>query len=35
MKKEKYEPAKLEIIKFMTEDILQISKYEEDELPIK
>jgi len=35
MEKEKYERTELEIINFMTEDVLLISDYEEDELPIK
>ncbi len=34
MKKEKYESAELEIINFKTEDVLQISDYEEDETPL-
>ena len=34
MKKEKYERSELEIIKFQTEDILTVSGYEDDELPL-
>ena len=35
MKKEKYDPAELEVIKFRIEDVIMISPLEEDELPIK
>ena len=34
MEKEKYVPAEVEIIDFVTGDILLISKYEDDELPL-
>ena len=34
MKQEKYEPAELEIINFLTKDVLLISDYEEDETPL-
>ena len=35
MKQEKYEPAELEIIEFLTDDVLRISNLEDDELPIQ
>ena len=36
MKKEKYERTELEIIRFLTEDIIMTSgiEYEDDELPL-
>ena len=34
MKKERFELTELEIIRFQTQDVLLISKYEDDELPI-
>ena len=34
MKKEKFELTELEIIRFQSQDVLVISNYEDDELPI-
>ena len=35
MKKEKYESAELEIIRFQLQDVIMLSPLEEDELPVK
>lgn len=35
MKQEKYEPAELEIIEYLTDDVLRISNLEDDKLPIQ
>ena len=35
MKKEKYESAELEIIRFQMQDVIMLSPLEEDELPVK